>query len=429
MLKRGTAKRGFTLIEILISITVLGIILMLGLPSFASWLQNQQLRAASEGLLNGLQTARAEAIRRNLLVQIVVAPPGTGWSVSEAVSAAAIQTRVKEEGSPNAVLTVTPNPATTLTFTSLGSVAANLDGSPTPTQFKISNPAGGTCQPAGPMRCLLTRSLAYRTHEDAKDAKRHAYSLSGAQAPGRRHAARSADRHPYFLHRHSCRRRHASHDNQERHRLQASHRGGVPHQQAAVADVDRCRKHRLVRVSRERRCPEPPYWLGRPGHREPSRRGGEPAGRHDHGRRRDGRQGDHPSELAAAGGSDEIAAATQLHRRRLGLHELSMRALIARRHARGFSMVELMVAMVISLIGVIIIFQVFEASEGVRRTTMSGGDAQQNGAVALYLMERDLRNSGMGINDTIYAGCNIVGYDSSRTTPNFPPAGSPMILA
>jgi type IV pilus assembly protein PilW len=106
-----------------------------------------------------------------------------------------------------------------------------------------------------------------------------------------------------------------------------------------------------------------------------------------------------------------------------------MRALIARPHARGFSMVELMVAMVISLIGVIIIFQVFEASEGVRRTTTSGGDAQQNGAVALYLMERDLRNSGMGVNDTIYAGCNIVGYDSSRTTPNFPPVANPMILA
>src|SRR5712692_6240470 len=88
-----------------------------------------------------------------------------------------------------------------------------------------------------------------------------------------------------------------------------------------------------------------------------------------------------------------------------------------------------MVAMVISLIGVIIIFQVFEASEGVRRTTTSGGDAQQNGAVALYLMERDLRNSGMGINDTIYAGCNVVGSDSSRTTPNFPPVGNSIILA
>src|SRR5207245_9672546 len=97
-----------------------------------------------------------------------------------------------------------------------------------------------------------------------------------------------------------------------------------------------------------------------------------------------------------------------------------MRIPIARHDARGFSMGDLMVAMVISLIGVIIIFQVFEASEGVRRTTTSGGDAQQNGAVALYLMERDLRNSGMGINDTIYAGCNVVGNDSSRTTPNFP---------
>ena len=106
-----------------------------------------------------------------------------------------------------------------------------------------------------------------------------------------------------------------------------------------------------------------------------------------------------------------------------------MRALLARRPARGFSMVELMVAMVISLIGVIIIFQVFETSEGVRRTSTSGGDAQQNGAVALYFMERDLRNAGMGVNDTIYAGCNMIGSDSSRTTPNFPPLGNPMILA
>ncbi len=45
-----------------------------------------------------------------------------------------------------------------------------------------------------------------------------------------------------------------------------------------------------------------------------------------------------------------------------------MRTLLTRRPSRGFSMVELMVAMVISLIGVIIIFQVFETSEGVRRT-------------------------------------------------------------
>ena len=87
--------------------------------------------------------------------------------------------------------------------------------------------------------------------------------------------------------------------------------------------------------------------------------------------------------------------------------------------ARGFSMVELMVAMLIGLIGMVIIFQVFEVSEGIKRTTTSGGDAQQNGAIALYLLEHDLRNGGMGFNDAGFAGCKILAYDATRATPNF----------
>jgi type IV pilus assembly protein PilW len=106
-----------------------------------------------------------------------------------------------------------------------------------------------------------------------------------------------------------------------------------------------------------------------------------------------------------------------------------MRAATSHRRATGFSMVELMVAMTIGLLGVVIMFQVFEQSEGVRRTAVSGGGAQQNGAIALYAVERDLRNAGMAINDTVYAGCNVVGYDSARSTPNFPPAGSTMVLS
>lgn len=86
---------------------------------------------------------------------------------------------------------------------------------------------------------------------------------------------------------------------------------------------------------------------------------------------------------------------------------------------RGFSLVELMVAMLIGLIGTIIIFQVFEVSEGIKRTTTSGGDAQQNGAISLYVIEHDLRNAGMGFNDTAYAGCNVLAYDSKRAAPNF----------
>jgi type IV fimbrial biogenesis protein FimT len=154
MLNRRRSQRGFTLIEIMISLTVLGILLMIALPNFSTWLQNQQLRAASEATLNGLQVARGAAIRRNVLVQFV-SGPGTGWSVTEVGTGTLVQGRAHEEGSPNAVLDVTPAGATTVTFAPLGSVVANADPlSPTVTQFDVRNPAGGSCQPAGPMRCL-----------------------------------------------------------------------------------------------------------------------------------------------------------------------------------------------------------------------------------------------------------------------------------
>lgn len=153
MLKR-LRSAGFTLVEILITITVMGILIMLAMPSFGEWLQNQQLRAGADASLNGLQVARAEAIRRNLAVQIVFAADSTAWAVTEAASGTAIQSRTQQEGSPNAVLAATPAGATTVTFTPLGATTTNLDGSPRITRLDISNTKGGACQPAGPMRCL-----------------------------------------------------------------------------------------------------------------------------------------------------------------------------------------------------------------------------------------------------------------------------------
>jgi type IV pilus assembly protein PilW len=101
------------------------------------------------------------------------------------------------------------------------------------------------------------------------------------------------------------------------------------------------------------------------------------------------------------------------------------------RRESGFSLVELMVAVAIGLIGIVIMLQVFENAEGVRRTTISGGDAQQNGALALYTIEADVRNSGMGINEIglLNPPCNMIGYDSARSIPNFPPLGNTIVLS
>src|SRR6267378_2425809 len=270
------------------------------------------------------------------------------------------------------------------------------------------------------------------TRGHAKDTKRHANSLSSTEARERRHAARGADRDPDFLDRHPGRRRAAGGQHQERHRLEAPHRGRVPRQQPAVADVDRRGQHRVVCLPRKRGRSDPADGLGGPGKYPPACRDRRAADRDHHRCERSGRHGDHPGALAAAGGAVERAAAAQLHRRHFGLYKLTMRTLRARHLSRGFSMVELMVAMVISLIGVIIIFQVFETSEGVRRTATSGGDAQQNGAVALYFMERDLRNAGANAKTpdqlTVFYGSQIQIGNSTTLVANMILPTSPLTV-
>ena len=89
----------------------------------------------------------------------------------------------------------------------------------------------------------------------------------------------------------------------------------------------------------------------------------------------------------------------------------------------GMSIVELMVATVISLVGVLVIFQVFAVNEGVRRSTTAGSDEQTSGLLALLLMERELRHAGFGINDFSAIGCNMKTWDTDRTpndVPDFP---------
>ena len=162
---------GFTLIELLVTIAVLSLLLMVGLPSMNTWLQNQQIRTSAEGLQAGLQFARAEALRRNAPVRFqlvdtltsacVMVNTGTNWIVSlndpsglcdvdpsDVNAPLTIQKRAGAEGTPNAVITAAGG--SSLTFTGLGRV--NAAGGIT--QISITNPNGGACQPAGPMRCL-----------------------------------------------------------------------------------------------------------------------------------------------------------------------------------------------------------------------------------------------------------------------------------
>lgn len=61
---------GFTLIELMITLAIVGILLLVGLPSLKSTMQDNQLVAATNELLSALHVARSEAIKLNARVSI-----------------------------------------------------------------------------------------------------------------------------------------------------------------------------------------------------------------------------------------------------------------------------------------------------------------------------------------------------------------------
>jgi type IV pilus assembly protein PilW len=73
----------------------------------------------------------------------------------------------------------------------------------------------------------------------------------------------------------------------------------------------------------------------------------------------------------------------------------------------GFSLVEIMVGMVIGMLSVIVVLQVFSVSEGQKRTTTGGGDAQSAGAIAMYQLQNDIGQAGYGVSSISLFNCNI----------------------
>ena len=74
----------------------------------------------------------------------------------------------------------------------------------------------------------------------------------------------------------------------------------------------------------------------------------------------------------------------------------------------GMTMVEILVAVTIGLIGILIISQAYLTSENFNRSTVGEGGAQTNGLLALYSVERDVRMSGYGFANSAAMGCNQI---------------------
>ncbi len=90
------------------------------------------------------------------------------------------------------------------------------------------------------------------------------------------------------------------------------------------------------------------------------------------------------------------------------------------KNERGFSIVELMVGLVISMVVSLAVFQTFGAFEAQKRTTTTGTDTQANGLVALQNLERDLKMAGDGLsNDWLQSCTNVFHTYNGAPIPNF----------
>ena len=105
------------------------------------------------------------------------------------------------------------------------------------------------------------------------------------------------------------------------------------------------------------------------------------------------------------------------------------------RAMRGFTLVELLVAVVIGLLTTLVVAQVLLFSESQKRTTTAGTDAQLNGAQALYAIQRDLQMAGYGFTSSpallgcpIYAKYNGADIATGAGTPTFATVLAPVVI-
>lgn len=158
---------GFSLIEVMVALAIMGILAGFAMPSYQAWIANTKVRTATESILNGMQKARSESLLRNTPVRFTLGA-NSAWIVEcktatscPDLTAGQVEARSSYEGgTQNMVINSGGN--TVLEFSNLGiksgfasqiaQVDVSLAGSDRPLRIAVGG--GGTvrmCDPSAGM--------------------------------------------------------------------------------------------------------------------------------------------------------------------------------------------------------------------------------------------------------------------------------------
>lgn len=73
--------RGFTVVELMITIAVIVVLAALAVPSFVDLFDRNRVRGAGDALISVISNARVEAIKNDLDVSVAMTGGGTAWCI------------------------------------------------------------------------------------------------------------------------------------------------------------------------------------------------------------------------------------------------------------------------------------------------------------------------------------------------------------
>jgi type IV fimbrial biogenesis protein FimT len=89
MLTTQRRLRGATLLELIVTVSIVGILMAIGVPQLGDWVRRNSVGSAAEIIQNGLRQAEAEAIRRNQRVEFLLTNDTPSQDSIKTVTAAA----------------------------------------------------------------------------------------------------------------------------------------------------------------------------------------------------------------------------------------------------------------------------------------------------------------------------------------------------